>query len=261
MNPHLLPSLAALETLAAASVDAVVAFPPRDTSPVTREEFARLLDEKQSLEKAGPRSSAAWRACSRVLKPGGHAVVAAFGRDMDIIGMALRCADFEMRDSIFVPHERGQFPVLVARSKLGAKTIVENVRRYGAGALNLGATRVKPSEDEVILGIADEEGRWPANLIHDGSVAIEEAMRARRRESSKAHVFNSLAMDADADGLAVALARHLTRLTVPPGGVILDPFAATDVVGRAATSLGVKAVLVDYRTQPGGRAAESSPGG
>lgn len=48
-------------------------------------------------------------------------------------------------------------PITVARKPLGG-TVAENVLRYGTGAINVDGCRV-----------GDSTGRWPANLIHDGS--------------------------------------------------------------------------------------------
>jgi site-specific DNA-methyltransferase (adenine-specific) len=41
-----------------------------------------------------------WAECLRVLKPGGHAVVFAGSRTVDLMGLALRIAGFEIRDSL-----------------------------------------------------------------------------------------------------------------------------------------------------------------
>ncbi|WP_237213012.1 DNA methyltransferase [Falsiroseomonas oryziterrae] len=244
MNITALCSLAALENLPDASIDAMVSILPRDVSPVSQQDLGLLFNEDQRLASAGPRSPVPWRTCARVLKPGGHALVATPSGDMDVIGMALRLAKFEIRDAILVETASVHVPVLLARTQLATKSLIENIRHHGAGALNIAATRVLPTDDEVILGIAEPEGRWPTNLVHDGSPAVENAMRERRRGPSKARFFTSLVADSVADRPATALARHLLRLAVPPGGVVLDPFAATDLVGHAAASLGVRAVLV-----------------
>ncbi len=48
-------------------------------------------------------------------------------------------------------------PVIVARKPLSG-TVADNVQRYGTGALNIDGCRV-----------GGNEGRWPANVLHDGS--------------------------------------------------------------------------------------------
>jgi site-specific DNA-methyltransferase (adenine-specific) len=80
-------------------------------------------------------------------------------------------------------------PICVARKPLARKTVAANVLEHGTGALNIDASRVGTSKDvpasnsnaeNNIYGAAsvrDEGrggmnpniGRWPANVIHDGS--------------------------------------------------------------------------------------------
>lgn len=79
-------------------------------------------------------------------------------------------------------------PVLLARKPLEG-TIVENVLKWGTGALNIDATRVQTDDDtsrtltpakgwknsSVLNGsITDDwkKGRWPANVCHDGSPEV-----------------------------------------------------------------------------------------
>jgi len=81
-------------------------------------------------------------------------------------------------------------PITVARKPLGEKTVADNVLRWGTGGLNIDSCRVggevrfnaaaanKPGGNSLNLsavGMPDDAegreaiGRWPANLIHDGS--------------------------------------------------------------------------------------------
>jgi site-specific DNA-methyltransferase (adenine-specific) len=48
-------------------------------------------------------------------------------------------------------------PITVARKPISEKTVAENVLKYGTGGINIDGCRV------------EEQGRFPANLIHDGS--------------------------------------------------------------------------------------------
>jgi DNA modification methylase len=81
-------------------------------------------------------------------------------------------------------------PIVVARKPL-IGTVVANVLEHGTGAINIGASRI-PGEPwkahratglgsvkffsegitPVIDTVPDEGGRWPANLIHDGSSEV-----------------------------------------------------------------------------------------
>lgn len=83
-------------------------------------------------------------------------------------------------------------PIVVARKPITEKNIADNVLKYGTGALNIDATRIgdkkrvpgslSKTENKVFgkgLGSYRQDGtesghnpnigRWPANLIHDGS--------------------------------------------------------------------------------------------
>jgi site-specific DNA-methyltransferase (adenine-specific) len=77
-------------------------------------------------------------------------------------------------------------PITVARKPLGEKTVAANVLQHGTGAINVDGCRINAEEqlvrpaisraDNAVLGKglgagvqAEPSGRWPANLIHDGS--------------------------------------------------------------------------------------------
>jgi len=81
-------------------------------------------------------------------------------------------------------------PIIVARKPLSEKSVAANVLKYGTGALNIDASRVVAldgyTENAVTQGIntaqtsyehrrerrtfePSQQGRWPANFIHDGS--------------------------------------------------------------------------------------------
>ena len=78
-------------------------------------------------------------------------------------------------------------PIIVARKPLEG-TVAANVLKYGTGGLNIDGCRVgvgnrrmcgttdKSGESSYILGgrkeTRTEQGRWPANLIHDGSEEV-----------------------------------------------------------------------------------------
>lgn len=92
-------------------------------------------------------------------------------------------------------------PIVVARKPLSEKTVAENVLKWGTGAINIDGSRVKyetvdggslvtnthlrdkikggntrgnvfpawPEEKESRFFVSHNLGRWPANVIHDGS--------------------------------------------------------------------------------------------
>ena len=83
-------------------------------------------------------------------------------------------------------------PICLARKPLSEKTIAENVLKWGTGALNVDGCRVETEEklsfgsrrigdgikygkcEPTTGGIQNPQGRFPSNIIHDGSDAIEQ---------------------------------------------------------------------------------------
>lgn len=152
---------------------------------------------------SGVPPAAAWAEVLRVLKPGGH-MVAFFGTRTYHRGVVeVEDAGFEIRDQIgwafgsgFPKSHNGPWggtalkpawePIVLARKPL-IGTVEANWRECGVGALNIDGCRV-PTADNLNGGaysaerkpsgtihrfagkaFAQPEGRWPANLIHDGS--------------------------------------------------------------------------------------------
>ena len=182
-------------------------------------------------------------------------------------------------------------PITVARKPL-VGTVAENVLAHGTGAINVDGCRVegagpsglKPytrstTPEVYALGMAKEGkpvtyadhplGRWPANLIHDGSgeptdllgdaarfFYCAKASKKDRNEGLEAFdaVMTNFAagtglskngdgsprnMNADAKNhhptvKPTDLMRYLCRLVTPPGGVVLDPFMGSGSTGKAA---------------------------
>lgn len=194
-------------------------------------------------------------------------------------------------------------PIIVARKPLDG-TVAANVLAYGTGALNIEACRVPGGEDtrrnaaggdnglagsgtfRIREHRADEmpvrSGRFPANLIHDGSDEVLElfpetkagvAVRHRsggkncHSEASKPPMddmgygdsgsaarffYCAKASKADRDEgnthptvKPTALMRYLCRLVTPPGGVVLDPFMGSGSTGKAALMEGFRFVGIE----------------
>lgn len=131
-------------------------------------------------------------------------------------------------------------------------------------------------------------GRWPANLIHDGSEEVVAAFpqapgqmakartdgvaqgnntygalkhitrlpEPRGDTGSAARFFYTAKADSD-DRIGskhptvkpVDLMQWLVRLVTPKGGIVLDPFAGTGTTGEAAWREGMNAVLIERETE------------
>jgi site-specific DNA-methyltransferase (adenine-specific) len=170
-------------------------------------------------------------------------------------------------------------PITVARKPL-IGTVAENVLAHGTGALNVDECRVpgepvpvfdtlggrkfeqthtQPERRTQQVGTSDA-GRWPANLIHDGSEEVvgllNDAARffycakasAKDRDEGVAGVAGVAGVGALRDGgrqslprknhhptvKPTDLMRYLCRLVTPPGGTVLDPFMGSGSTGKAA---------------------------
>lgn len=314
---HLGDSRDVLKTLADCSVDSVVTDPPYALVSIGK----RFGAEGAAPAKAGKtgayqRASAGfmgkkwdtgetafavefWAEVLRVLKPGGHVIAFGGTRSFHRLACAIEDGGFEIRDQLAWLYgsgfpkshdvakgpatpdgERWQGwgtalkpalePICLARKPL-IGTVAANVLAHGTGALNIDGCRI-------------ETGRWPANLIHDGSDEVLAAFpaeagggggsRAPGRtgkptisapgvglgtstvghddSGSAARFFYSAKADAE-DRLGskhptvkpVDLMAWLVRLVTPPGGVVLDPFAGTGTTGLAAMGGGFSAILIE----------------
>lgn len=203
-------------------------------------------------------------------------------------------------------------PICLARKPL-VGTVAQNVLRHGTGAINVdgcriasgdplnggaysGPLRERSAQDQfeggsLRRGIGEfnqPTGRWPANIIHDGSEEVLEAFPdapgqqrgvgpqhgakdsvnvygdygardqfdPRGDSGSAARFFYTAKADAD-DRIGskhptvkpVDLMQWLCRLVTPKGGTVLDPFAGTGTTGEAAFREGFKAILIERETE------------
>lgn len=137
-------------------------------------------------------------------------------------------------------------PIYVAQKPFSEKTGYANVLRHGVGAVNIGGCRVPSSNGDA--------GRWPANVIHDGSTGVVEIFPPGHDEFFHCFPVALHAPKANKGDRAgsthptvkpVNLMRHLVRLTTPRGGLVLDPFAGSGTTGEAAVLEGSNAILIE----------------
>ncbi len=197
-------------------------------------------------------------------------------------------------------------PITVARKPFPG-TVAENVLQHGTGALNVDGCRVG-TESTLInrprgsLGRMNddgwtpkpgmngsESGRWPANLIHDGSEEVTglfpETAPAKQTSRGELHgnVYgggkgpsgpDSIRGHDDSGGSAArffytakadkadrghgnnhptvkpqALMRYLVRLVCPSGGVVLDPFGGSGTTAVAARLEQCRSILCELSAE------------
>lgn len=197
-------------------------------------------------------------------------------------------------------------PITVARKPL-VGTVAENVLAHGTGALNIDASRVGTEAVEAGRagrgeckseafgkklndgGAGISIGRWPANLIHDGSdevvaLAGEQARffycaKASKRDRDEGlegfavkqstgggggigNYFSDVDSASGKFGSEKApsknfhptvkptdLMRYLCRLVTPPNGVVLDPFMGSGSTGKAAKLEGFQFIGIERESE------------
>ena len=199
-------------------------------------------------------------------------------------------------------------PIIVARKPLDG-TVANNVLKWGTGALNIDACRVPTHSDGPgttpksstggrrgsMAGAMDrvaydgDKGRFPANLVHDGSQMVldlfPDTQRADghriRRNANHDNVYGgytgkqpSGTMHSDFGGSAarffycakaskkdrgegnnhptvkpIALMEWLVKLVTPQGGVVLDPFAGSGTTLVACEQLGFDSIGIEREAE------------
>lgn len=286
-----------LKNLADNSVDSIVTDPPYGLS---------FMNKHWDYDVP---STEIWSECLRVLKPGGHLLAFAGTRTQHRMAIKIEDAGFEIRDMIAWVYGSGfpkshnlkdewqgwgtalkpaLEPITVARKPLTG-TVAENVLAWGTGGMNIDGCRVA-TDDNLNGGgysqnyksstflahggrreYAQPTGRWPANLIHDGSNEVTACFPDTKggiavRRNSGGNTFggenqkppmNDLgygdsgsaarffycakASKKDRDNgnnhptvKPIDLMRYLCRLVTPPNGIVLDPFMGSGSTGKAA---------------------------
>jgi site-specific DNA-methyltransferase (adenine-specific) len=90
-------------------------------------------------------------------------------------------------------------------------------------------------------------GRWPANLIHDGSDEVVGLLNdaARFFYCAKASKRDRDEGNNHPTVKPTDLMRYLCRLVTPPGGTVLDPFMGSGSTGKAAMLEGLDFIGIE----------------
>jgi site-specific DNA-methyltransferase (adenine-specific) len=182
-----------MATLDAESVDAIVSDPPYGLSFMGK-----------GWDHSVP-SVEFWEAALRVAKPGAHLLAFGGTRLFHRLAVAIEDAGWEIRDTLswiygsgFPKSHNGDWggtalkpawePIIMARKPL-IGTVAANFEKHGTGGLNIDGCRVGTEStitrrngnsgshgrygvDNRVFTRENPPGRWPANLIHDGSEEV-----------------------------------------------------------------------------------------
>jgi DNA modification methylase len=192
-------------------------------------------------------------------------------------------------------------PITVARKPFKGN-VAANVLEHGTGAININECRVGaeilPAQ---VRGVADPRwvtavagaitpervGRWPANLIHDGSDEVvglfpqttsgafnQSQRKAQNQKYGQFNGYSEPKQYAGDTGSAARffycakaskadrnegnthptvkptdLMRYLCRLVTPPGGIVLDPFMGSGSTGKAAMLDGFRFIGIEREAE------------
>jgi DNA modification methylase len=341
-----------MKTLEDNSVDSIVSDPPYGIS---------FMAKKWDYDVP---SVEVWKEAMRVLKPGGHALIACGTRTQHRMVVNIEDAGFEIRDVVSWIYGSG-FPkslniskaidkaagspqgttyepnfknndfgkgmgggkadttsepiteaakqwdgwgtalkpssefFTLCRKPLSEKTIAANVLKWGTGGINIDGCRVGTEMIEgsrgaggqngkyspIGAGSYSHQGRFPANLIHDGSQEVLELFPETKTGSVKPYKNKgcNIQMNASKEitsthtgdqGSAAryfycakaskkdreegnihptvkptALMAYLCRLITPTGGVVLDPYMGSGSTGKAAVQEGFSFVGIELDDQ------------
>ncbi len=205
-------------------------------------------------------------------------------------------------------------PIVLARKPLSEKSIVDNVLKYGTGAINIDGCRVqgddtggerkittRKSRDEnnvwtnensgmkaegTEFADADPRGRYPANVMHDGSDVVQDIFpqtsksvstkRTRKTvgmfgmpndatpeyndegtasryfycpKTSKSERHNGAIKNTHPTVKPIELMKYLCRLVTPKGGTVLDPFMGSGSTGIAAKDEGFDFIGIEKESE------------
>ena len=164
----------------------------------------------------------------------------------------------------------------LARKPLSEKTIITNVLRWGTGGMNIDKCRVGDecryvpfASNGSVVGQGTEntmsskggnyaKGRFPANVIHDGS---GEVIANFPRDTFKFFYCPKPSKNERNSGLEksntsnihptvkpVNLMRYLCRLITPKSGLVLDPFMGSGTTGVACSLEGFRFIGIERET-------------
>ena len=281
-----------LGEIQSAYVDAIITDPPYGLS---------FMGKKWDYEVP---SIDIWQECLRVLKPGGHLLSFSSARTYHRMACNVEDAGFEIRDQIMwvygsgFPKGKTQLkpshePIVMARKGGKKQELRIDDCRVGNEKIENGRFNRKESDPKKIKFVDKPtekkivQGRWPANLIHDGSEEVINLFPDVKtgdlkpyKRTTKSNIYernfneNSTYTSKGDEGSAarffycakasnsdrgkgnnhptvkpIDLMRYLIRLVCPVGNVVLDPFMGSGTTGKAALEEGMEFIGIEQSAE------------
>lgn len=189
--------LQVLKTFPDNSIDSIITDPPYGLEFMGKD-WDKFKQEKNDYYNF----TFKWaRECWRILKPGGFILSFGGARTYHRLACAIEDAGFEIKDMIEWIYGSGMpkstnlkpahEPICLARKPISEKNLMNNVQKWGTGRLNIDVCRIMTGE-KIEVGrsgrkhkslfqssnvnseqrVFQNKGRFPANLIHDGSQEV-----------------------------------------------------------------------------------------
>lgn len=254
----------------------------RDALPLLTDIDAVVTDPPYGLSFMGKAwdydvpSADLWQAVRETMRPGAH-LAAFFGsRTYHRGAVAIEDAGLEIRDQMMWLYGTGfpksgnlkpaHEPIVLARRPLDGSRAA-NIAQHGVGGLDIERGRV-PSEKATgwgggaaggqtwtaaNCGLAKAgearpvQGRWPANVLHDGSDAVVDLIgdAARFFYCAKPSKRDRGEGNDHPTVKPTDLMAYLCGLIAPKGGLILDPFMGSGSTGVAAIREGFRFIGIE----------------
>jgi DNA modification methylase len=156
-------------------VDAIITDPP----------YGINYDDWDKYENCVSFDKNTWKNISDNLKPGGYLAIFGAARTFHRLVCAVEDAGLDVRDQLMWLYSMGMpkssnigkklpewkgwgtglkpcyEPILLAQKPITESSVPKNIEKHGVGGINIDASRLPC-------------GRWPGNVLHDGSDEIEE---------------------------------------------------------------------------------------
>ena len=285
-NLHYGSCLDILPALPEESIDSCVSDPPYHLTANAQSKKGFMDQEWDGGSIAFDKGT--WEAVYRVLKPGAHLAAMGGSRTYHRLACAIEDAGFEIRDGLAYLYGNGfpksnhilkpaWEPIVIARKPFKG-SIKANLERHGTGGMNIEDARIPVADGDSVAEFEGkgkfsprpldnkdyrtkqissrsntEEGvalgRWPANVVHDGSdEVIDEFPRAasrffyttkatiREREAGCSYSRKNQGerINVHPTVKPIELFRWIVRLLTPHDGIVLDPFLGSGTTAIAA---------------------------
>lgn len=236
--------------------------------------ISKRIDKIQGAKRGKVRIDASQVRNTKVID-GGHGIQ---GGDRPYMQKALEVGYHELDDNNPITEDAKKWdgwntalkpanePIVVAQKPLSEKGYALNVLKYGTGALNIEASKIKNLDGVPVFikrkensknsygdglngsnrtGEISFKSRWPANLILSEQSAESLGDYSKIFYVAKASKSEKGDFNKHPTVKPLKLMEYLVTLVTPPNGTVLDPFMGSGTTGVAALNKGFKFIGIE----------------